>query len=125
MLDRKTYQSLKNAAPDDRYRHFLSRVAQSGRLWLLGTREHPEDYATYEAEGTVHLLVWPDREFCQDYVTEGEMPVSLGVHDFLIQCCDIGEEYRLMVFPNEVDAYVVPVEKFREDMLAALSEPEE
>ncbi|MBQ3099512.1 MAG: DUF2750 domain-containing protein [Clostridia bacterium] len=119
MLSDKAKEGLVNASPEKRYKSFLTTVADREEVWILSS---DEGCTTLDIDGYINIMVWPRKELC--FSIEGESPESIEIHDFLDYCEELDDSYRFMVFPTEVDSYIVSVEKMREDLEYYLSQVE-
>ena len=119
MKDR-ALQGLLKASPEKRYKSFLATAADTEEIWFLSSEDGE---VMLEADGYIHLLVWPRKEFAEMFRQDGEEAASVEVHEFIEQC-ETQEDIRFMVFPNDKDCYIVDAEKLAEDLNAALEEVE-
>ena len=87
--------------------------------------EQAEDgYATFDEDDTIHLMGWPEQEFCDFIREEGELPVSIEIHDFLEKCKTMDQSIKFMVFPMEKDSFVVSTDQLCFDVEEHLAEVE-
>jgi len=122
MLNSKAaLQGLLKAPPEKRYKSFLNTVADLEVVWFLSSEQ---GYATYDFDGFIHVLVWPRKEFCDFMMSEDEKPECMGIRDFLEKCRTLDEPIRFMVFPTQIDSYVVTVTQLCADIEAHLEEIE-
>ncbi len=121
MLTEKAKRGLENASPEKRYKSFLNMVVDSEEVWLLNSED---GYAVYEIDGTEHLMIWPHKEFCMDFMENGEQPEAIEIHEFLDNCYGEDSPTHFMVFPTRADCYVVTTEKLCEDIEEYLDEVE-
>ena len=121
MLNKKAIDGLTKASPEKRYRSFLNTVTDLEAVWLLLSED---GYATFDADGFTHVLVWPREEFCRFPLSENDKPVSIEIHKFLEKCKTLDKSIRFMVFPTDVDTYVVTADQLREDIQEHLDELE-
>lgn len=121
MLSEKAILGMMAAPAEKRYKSFLNMAADTQQVWML---ESEEGSAIMEAEGYLHLLVWPAIEFADLVREANEEAVCMDVHDFLDQCRSLGEAYRFMVFPTNADAWIVTAQELCDDLQAALDEVE-
>ena len=120
-MNEKAIQGLLNASPEKRYKSFLTTAADLAEVWLLSSEE---GYATFDADGYIHLLIWPRREFAVLLQSAEEEPVSMEIHDFIEECQHLDSHFRFMVFPTQNDAYVVTTKQLCEDLADHLEEVE-
>ena len=83
-----------------------------------------DGYTTVDSDGFVHILLWPQKEFCKYVMSEGEKPCSLEIHEFLEKCKDLNDSIRFMVFPTNIDSYVVTAKQLYTDITEHLEEIE-
>lgn len=120
MKDKKR-NGLQNASPEKRYKSFLNTVADQETVWLLHSNE---GYATYDIDGVVYVLIWPEKEYCEFMLEKNEVPVSMEIHSFLDNCRLLDSTISFMVFPTEKDSFVVSREQLCVDIEEHLSEIE-
>ena len=121
MLNEKAINGLTKASPEKRYKNFLNTVTDLEEVWLLSSKN---GYATVEFDGFIHILLWPQKEFCKCVFSEDEKPCSFEIHEFLEKCKNLDNSIRFMVFPTEVDSYVVTAEQLYSDIAEHLEEIE-
>ena len=121
-MNNKKKSGLQNAPAEKRYKSFLNTVVDQESVWLL---QAEDGYATFDVDGTIHLLVWPEQEFCDFIKEEGELPVAIEVHDFLEKCKAIDQSIKFMVFPTEKDSFVVTADQLCFDIEEHLAEVEQ
>ncbi len=56
------------------------------------------------------------------YTLGNDKPVSIEIHKFLEKCKTLDKSIRFMVFPTDVDTYVVTADRLREDIQEHLDE---
>ena len=120
-MNEKRLQGMMSAPPDKRYKSFLTTVADLEEVWLLSSED---GYATFDADGYIHLLVWPRKEFAELFKGNDEEVISMEIHEFVEQCKTIEENVRFMVFPTNDNSYVVDAGKLVDDINAYLEEVE-
>ena len=106
-MNEKQLQGLMKASPEKRYKSFLTTVVDLEEVWLLSSEE---GYATFDADGFIHLLIWPRKEFAELFKGNDEEVISMEIHEF--------------VFPTNDNSYVVDAEKLMDDINACLEEVE-
>ena len=121
MLTEKAMEGLMNAPAEKRYNSFLNTVTDREEAWFL---ESPDGFATMEADGYIHILTWPLKEFCIPFLSEGEEPVAMEIHELVEQLETLEEDMRFMVFPTQKDAFVVTPQQLREDLTEYLEQIE-
>ena len=121
MLSEKAILGMMAASPEKRYKSFLNMAADTQQVWML---ESEEGSAIMEADGYLHLPVWPAKKFAELFREENEEAVCMDVHDFLDQCRSLGEAYRFMVFPTNAETWIVTAQELCEDLQAFLEEVE-
>lgn len=120
-MNEKGLFGLVNASPEKRYKSFLAAVADSEEVWLLSSED---GFATFDADGFIHLLIWPRKEFAEMFKDKNEEATSIEIHRFLEQCEKTEDNIRFMVFPTDKDSYVATAEKLINDISASLDEVE-
>lgn len=120
-MNQKGIDGLVKATPEKRYKSFLTTVADTAEVWLLTSEK---GQTTYDADGYIHILVWPCKEFAQMLSGEGEEPTSMEIHEFIEQCEKLDESIRFMVFPTKENAFVVTTETLISDLYYYLAEVE-
>ena len=120
-MNEKQLQGMMSATPEKRYKSFLTTVADLEKVWLLASED---GYATFDADGYIHLLVWPRKEFAELFKGNNEEVISIDVHEFVEQCETVEENIRFMVFPTNDNSYVVDSEKIISDINLHLDEVE-
>ena len=120
-MNEKQLQGLMKASPEKRYKSFLTTVVDREEVWLLSSEE---GYATFDADGFIHLLIWPRKEFAELFKGNDEEVISMEIHEFVEQCKTVEENIRFMVFPTNDNSYVVDAEKLMDDINACLEEVE-
>lgn len=121
MLTEKAFNGLIKASPEKRYKNFLNTVADLEEVWLL----YSEDgYVTIDFDGFIHILLWPQKEFCECFMSENEKPLSIETHEFLEKCKDLDSTIRFMVFPTDINSYVVTAKQLYSDITEHLEEIE-
>ena len=118
MKNDKRFEGLWNASAEKRYKHFITYTADNESAWLLASEE---GYATVEADGYIHLMVWPSKEFAEA-CSQGDTPVEIEIHEFCERCEDMLEEeaVRFMVFPTDKDSMIVCAETLLNDLTEEL-----
>ena len=106
-----------NYSADDRYKHFVKTVVQTGEVWFL---EFEDAFTMFKnEEGGVDLLVWQDKKMAEEYAVEGEVAVSMSLEEFLEQCRGYlgSNEVMLMVCPvGDEDVVIVNMEQMLQDI---------
>ena len=113
----KAFEGLWKASAEKRYKSFLNTVADSEKVWLLVSEC---GFATYDDKGYIHILVWPQKEYCLKFASPSEFPVDIEIHDFLERCKTLDDRTRFMVFPTFENTYVVSPEQLRLDIINQL-----
>lgn len=121
MLTEKAIIGLMKAPAEKRYKSFLNTVTDIEEVWFLCSTN---GYATFDAEGFVHVLIWPRKEFAQHFISDGENAVSMEIHEFLEKCKSLDDSVRFMVFPTDLDSYVVTTHQLCHDIQEYLEELE-
>lgn len=121
MINEKAIKSLMQASPEKRYKNFLNTVTDLEEVWLLSSED---GYTTFDLDGFIHLLLWPRKEFCEQFISDGEIPISMEIHEFLNNCENLDPSVRFMVFPNQSDSYVITAESLCADIQEHLDEIE-
>ena len=121
MLNKNAIEGLINSTPEKRYKSFLNTVTDLEEVWLLCSNE---GYATFDEDGFINVLLWPQKEFCDYFISNNEEAVSIEIHDFLEKCKELDDTIRFMIFPTNVDSYVVTIEKLCLDIQEHLDELE-
>lgn len=121
MLSEKAINGLIKASPEKRYKNFLNTVTDLEEVWLLYSEN---GYATADFDGFIHILLWPQKEFCKYNISKDKKPCSLEIHEFLEKCKDLDNSIRFMVFPTDINSYVVTAEQLCSDITEHLEEIE-
>lgn len=100
------FEGLLKAAPQKRYRHFVTTAADREQVWL------------YKGEP---WCVWAEWEFAAHMVSKEKM-AQVDVHDF---CEELlleveAQEMPISVFPNGTDSQIVSAGELREALLEEL-----
>lgn len=109
---------IMNAAPEKRYKNFISSAADNEEVWVL---DNGEGYATLDQDGYISLIVYPSQEAASVFC-EGDEVVSIEVHDFVDNCEKNLEDpsFRFAVYPNGTDVFIVSTQQMLEDLLEEL-----
>ena len=120
--DNKRFEGLWKATPEKRYKHFVTYAVDYESAWLLTNKD---GFATIDADGYIHLLVWPSKEFAVAYCEE-DTPIELNIHEFCERCKEMmnEENIRFMVFPTDKDVWVVSTEELLKDLTEELERVE-
>ena len=122
MNNDKRFEGLWNATAEKRYNHFITYAVDYESAWLLANEN---GFATVDADGYIHLLVWPSKEFAEEYNKE-DTPVEMDIHEFCERCEEMmnEENIRFMVFPTDKDAWIVSTEGLLNDLTEELERVE-
>ena len=84
-----------------------------------------DGFTTIDADGYIHLLVWPEKEFAVAFSKE-DTPIEMAIHEFCELCENIMGEgnVRFMVFPTDKDAWIISVEELLNDLTEELERVE-
>ncbi len=117
----KYIKGVMSAPPEKRYKTFLTTAADTESVYVLS---NDEGFVMYGDETVECLLVWPKKEFITFAASEDDEPFEMDVHDFIEMCREeIGDD-DVMVFPTDVDGYIVSGNSLAEDLEAFLAEVE-
>ena len=112
-------KGVSNASPENRYKNFISTVADREEVWVL---ENDDGYATWDdARGMIRLIVYPTQEAAEMFA-DNDKPVSIEIKSFLHRCVDQLEntEIGFLVFPNGTDGYAVRTDQMIKDLVDEL-----
>ena len=112
---------LWNAPSEKRYKSFLNTVTDKEYVWLINSSD---GYKVFDMDGWYNIMVWPEKEFCEPFVREGEYIDYLEIHQFLEKCNLLDKKYRFMVFPTDVNAFIVSREQLCIDLISHLEQIE-
>lgn len=112
---------LLNTTPEKRYKNFISTVADREEIWMLSNNH---GFTSFD-DDFINLLVWPLKEYAEMYQKD-DSPISIEIHDFCDRLNNIShsDDVRFMVFPNNVDAFVVEPAKLLCDITSELNKIE-
>lgn len=118
MKQDKRFKGIWTASAEKRYKHFKTYVADRGSVWMLA---NDEGFVTIDLNSYINLLVWPSKEFAIAFDSK-EKPVEIEIHDFCNRCYELidKDEIRFMVFPNDLDTYIVETRELLFDILNEL-----
>lgn len=60
MKNSKRFEGLWSTTAEKRHKHFVTYTVDFESVWLLG---NDDGFTTIDADGYIHLLVWPEKEF--------------------------------------------------------------
>lgn len=117
------FTGITAATSDKRYKNFINTVADREYVWLL---DNGDGYMCHDELETIYLLVWQEQKFAENYAESGEHAVAIEVHEFCERCKENldNKDLKFMVCPNNVDSFVVTVDRMLDDLLEALSKLE-
>ena len=121
------FKGLWNATAEQRYKHFITYVADYESVWLLSNKD---GVATIDVDDYINFLVFPSKEFATAYAEvvqkETDSPMEVDVHDFCKHCEAIINEKstRFMVFPTDKDVWVISTEELLKDLIEGLEQVE-
>lgn len=110
----------------ERYNHFVKRVADSERVWVLAS-DSGDLVQQADDQGRSYLAVWPHPRYaaaCATAEWAGTEPAEIGVDEWTIAVLPrlAAEGRMLVVFPTPDDqGFIVPPAGMKEDIESELS----
>jgi hypothetical protein len=125
-MNEEEFRAVTALAPGERYNHFVKRVAEWERVWVLasdtgGLVQNEDD------EGRGYLAVWPHPRYAEACATDewaATEPAEIGIDEWTIEVLPslAAEGTMLVVFPTpDQQGFVVPPEGMKEDIESELS----
>ncbi|MEI8321438.1 MAG: DUF2750 domain-containing protein [Alphaproteobacteria bacterium] len=122
-LNKKEIENVINLPGGKRYKYFIGRVADIGKMWGL----YDNGWALAGGDAMPLIALWPAPEYarlCAVSEWQHYKPMEVGVHDFLDKHLEDlkKDKIGLAIFYTPADNGVVPTyEKFENDLRYELS----
>lgn len=102
----KEFESLNRLTSEERYTHFIKRIAEHELVWTLG---NDDGFVTFsDDDGIKHYAFWPHERYAQEFAV-GEwgdcVANKIGVYDWLEKwLCGMSRDgFGCVIFPTLSD----------------------
>ena len=119
-LEEGQLEALLALPSEERYRHFLEKVADWEELW--GARDEQGWLVQATSDGQTYITLWPHPSFAQDAIRRhfpGNFEEEIDFEFLLEQWLPLlkQESIKVSVFPNrQCHSVLVDADKFRADL---------